>query len=248
MLQGKHGGRVKALDKEEFRKFLRKNGKSQRVIDSTVAHVEEFERYLKEQKDKKELDRASPEDFDAFISWLEKDESLAAKKYMLGIRYFYEFCSNEEMAVLASFRWNERVISSGAPLRLGEFRGVSVADLAKLEHAGIRNVNEIIKAGQTPAKRKELSAKTGVSVATILELVKLSDLARIQGVKGIRARLYYDAGIDTMEKMAQWKPIELREMLTEFIKKTGFNGIAPLPKEAKFTVEMARRMPRIVEY
>jgi len=240
--------RVKALDKEEFRKFLRKNGKSQRVIDLTIAHVEEFERYLEEQKGEKKLDKANPEDLDAFISWIEKDESLAAKKYLLGIRYLYEFCPNEEMAILASFRWNERVISSETPLKLGEFRGVSVADLAKLEHAGIRNVNDMIKAGQTSAKRKELSAKTGVSVATILELVKLSDMSRIQGVKGIRARLYYDAGIDTMEKMAKWNPIELREMLTKFVEKTGFNGIAPLPKEAKFTVEMAKRMPKIIEY
>ena len=240
--------RVKALDKEEFRKFLRKNGKSQRVIDLTIAHVEEFERYLEEQKGEKKFDKANPEDLDAFISWIEKDESLAAKKYLLGIRYLYEFCPNEEMAILASFRWNERVISSETPLKLGEFRGVSVADLAKLEHAGIRNVNEMIKAGQTSAKRKELSAKTGVSVATILELVKLSDMSRIQGVKGIRARLYYNAGIDTMEKMAKWNPIELREMLTKFVEKTGFNGIAPLPKEAKFTVEMAKRMPKIIEY
>lgn len=240
--------RVKALDKEEFRKFLRKNGKSQRVIDLTITHVEEFERYLEEQKGEKKFDKANPEDLDAFISWIEKDESLAAKKYLLGIRYLYEFCPNEEMAILASFRWNERVISSETPLKLGEFRGVSVADLAKLEHAGIRNVNDMIKAGQTSAKRKELSAKTGVSVATILELVKLSDMSRIQGVKGIRARLYYDAGIDTMEKMAKRNPNELREMLTEFVEKTGFNGIAPLPKEAKFTVEMAKRMPKIIEY
>jgi hypothetical protein len=73
-------------------------------------------------------------------------------------------------------------------------------------------------------------------------------LARIQGVKGIRARLYYNAGVDTVEKMAKWNPIELREMLAGFIEKTGFNGIAPLPKEAEFTIEMARRMPKIVEY
>jgi predicted RecB family nuclease len=132
---------------------------------------------------------------------------------MLDIRYFYEFVPNEEMAYLALFRWNERVASSNVPLKLKEFRGINAADLAKLENAGIRNVKEIIKAGQTPAKRKELSAKTGVPVAAILELVKLSDLARIQGVKGIRARLYYDAGVDTMEKMAKWNPVELGEML-----------------------------------
>jgi hypothetical protein len=239
---------VKAVDKEGFQNYLRKEGKSKRIIEAAVAHVKESERYLKEQKSGKELDKAIPEELDSFISWIEKDENLASKKYLLGIRYFYEFCPNEEMAILASFRWNERMGSSGASLKLKEFRGVNAADLTKLEKIGIRNADEMIKAGQTPARRKELSAKTAVPVATILELVKLSDLARIQGVKGIRARLYYDAGVDTMEKMAKWNPQELRTHLVEFVKKTGFKGIAPLPKEAKFTVETAKRMPRVVEY
>ncbi len=239
---------MKAVNKEAFRKFLRKEGKSQRVTDLTITHLEEFERYLKEQRGGVTLERASPVDLDAFILWVEKDEDLAAKKYMLGIRYFYEFCLNEELAILASLRWNERVTSSEAPLKLKEFQGINIADLIKLENAGIRNARDMLKAGQTPVERKELSAKTGVPAAVILELVKLSDLARIQGVKGIRARLYYDAGIDTMEKMAKWDPAELREMLKTFVEKTGFRGIAPLPKEAKFTVEIAKRMPRIAEY
>jgi hypothetical protein len=239
---------VKTVDKEGFRKFLRKGGKSQRITEAAIAHVEEFECYLKKQANGKELDKANPEDLDTFISWIEKDEDLAAKKYMLAIRYFYEFVPNDEMANLASFRWNERLVSSGVPLKLKEFQGINSADLVKLENAGIRDVREIVKAGQTLTKRKKLSAKTGVPVATILELVKLSDLTRIQGVKGTRARLYYDAGVDTMEKMAKWDPTELRMMLEEFIKKTKFNGTAPLPKEAKWTVEIARRIPKIVEY
>ncbi|MDH5596160.1 MAG: DUF4332 domain-containing protein, partial [Candidatus Bathyarchaeota archaeon] len=81
-----------------------------------------------------------------------------------------------------------------------------------------------------------------------LEFVKLSDLARILGIKGIRARLYFDAGVDTVEKMAEWNPKELRGMLIEFVERTGFDGIATLPKEAEFSVKKAKRLPRIVEY
>jgi predicted flap endonuclease-1-like 5' DNA nuclease len=236
------------VDREGFRKFLKKEGKSLRVTNATIAHAEEFELFLKEHRRGKALDEAVPQDLDAFIFWIEKGEALAAKKYMLGIRYFYEFIQDEEMASLASFRWNERMTSSGVPLKLKELRGVNATDLMKLENAGIRNVNEMINAGKTPAKREELSAKTGVSIATILELVKLSDLTRIQGVKGIRARLYHDAGVDTMEKIARWNPAELREILTQFIEKTRFNGIAPLAKEVRNTVEIARRIPKIIEY
>lgn len=78
--------------------------------------------------------------------------------------------------------------------------------------------------------------------------MKLSDLARIQGLKSVRARLYYDVGTDTVEKLAEWDPKELRAMLIKFVEKTGFEGIAPLPKEAEYTVETAKKLPKIVEY
>jgi hypothetical protein len=54
--------------------------------------------------------------------------------------------------------------------------------------------------------------------------------------------------VDTIEKMAQWDPVELREMIVEFVERTGFEGIATLPAEARFTVQKAKEMPIIVEY
>lgn len=73
-------------------------------------------------------------------------------------------------------------------------------------------------------------------------------MARIRGVKSIRARLYYDAGVDTIEKLAKWDPKELRAALIKFVEKTGFEGIAPLPKENESTIAEAKKLPRIVEY
>ncbi len=58
----------------------------------------------------------------------------------------------------------------------------------------------------------------------------------------------YDSGVDTIEKLAKWDAEELRAMLTTFVGKTKFNGIAPLPKEVKSAIETARTLPRIVEY
>jgi hypothetical protein len=82
----------------------------------------------------------------------------------------------------------------------------------------------------------------------VLEFVKLSDQARIGGHKKIRARLYHEAGFDTIDKMAAYDSEKMREILTEFIKKTGFKGIPPTPGEAKNTVAMAKYLKRIVQY
>ena len=106
----------------------------------------------------------------------------------------------------------------------------------------------MLKKGRTPQNRKELSEKTGVSQETILEFVKLSDLARIPGVKGIRARLYVDADVDTIEKLARWDPEAFRKMIVEFVERTGFEGIATLPAKARSAVAKAKKLPKILEY
>ncbi len=120
--------------------------------------------------------------------------------------------------------------------------------MKKLAALGIRNVKDMLEAGQTRKAREELSVKTGIPAETILELVKLSDLSRLEGVKGIRARLYYDAGIDTVEKMAKQDPQKLRTKFIEFVKKTHFNGIPPLPKEIENSIAKAKKLPKTIEY
>ncbi|MFX1486112.1 MAG: hypothetical protein ACFFBS_03235 [Promethearchaeota archaeon] len=48
--------------------------------------------------------------------------------------------------------------------------------------------------------------------------------------------------------MASSNPKELRALLIEFVKRTQFDGIAPLSKEAEFSVRKAKELPKIVEY
>jgi hypothetical protein len=67
-------------------------------------------------------------------------------------------------------------------------------------------------------------------------------------VKSVRARLYYDAGLDTPDKFTQWEPEALRQMLVEFVERTGFEGIAPLPKELRNAITKARQLPEAVQY
>jgi hypothetical protein len=237
---------VRTMNEEGFRRYLKRGGRSQSAANRAVARVKEFERYLKEERRGKELNAADPEDLEGFVSWVETETSAGAKTHLWGIRYYYRYASNERMANWAGELRRQRV--EKPPFRLKEFRGVNPDCIRKLEAAGVRNVRDMIDAGRTRNARKELSAKTGVPIDAVLELVKLSDLARIPSLKGIRARLYYDAGADTIEKLAQWDAEKLRTMLNAFVERTRFDGIAPLSKEVKSTVETAKRLPKNVEY
>ena len=71
-----------------------------------------------------------------------------------------------------------------------------------LSALGIETVDDMLKASKTESKRRELAEQTGFDPDGILELSKLSNLTRLGAVKAVRARLYHDAGFDTLEKIA----------------------------------------------
>jgi predicted flap endonuclease-1-like 5' DNA nuclease len=208
--------------------------------------VQEFERFLQENRDGRTLEKAGAADLEMFVASIESEPKASAKTQLWALRYYYEYTSNAEIRSLASSMREQRI--QRTPFLLSRFRGVEPNYADKLASAGIRNVSQMLKAGRTPQDRLSLARKTGVPPDAILEYVKLSDLARISGTKGVRARLYYDAGVDTLEKMAEWDPVELRVMVIDFVEHTGFDGIAPLPKEAASAVATAKRLPKIVEY
>lgn len=235
------------MDIDGFLKFLKRGGRSKIARERVLRLVQEFEQYLQAFRNCMKLDDAGSEDFDAFIAWL-KDErpDIPPKRYAWGIAYYFEFIGEEEMR--NHIRKMRAEGLKRRPFKLGGFRGVDLEHVERLAAIGITDVAQMLEAGCTRAGRLELAKGCGLPLEVILEFVKLSDLARIPGVKGIRARLYFDAGIDSVEKMAEQIPEELREMLIEFVERTGFSGIAPLPKEALFTVRIARKLPKIVEY
>lgn len=133
------------------------------------------------------------------------------------------------------------------PFKIREFLGINPIVIDKLEGIGIKTAEKLLSAGRTSEQRKALAERLNIPEANILELVRLSDLARLSGVKGIRARLYYDTGFDSVEKIANSTPEELLKITGEFVERTKFPGIAPLPKEVTSTIENARKLKCVIE-
>jgi hypothetical protein len=234
------------MDIENFRDFLKKGGRSKSAIDRCVRYITEFEDYLEDKQGGKALQNATFQDLEGFIEWIEREPKVSAKGQLWGLIYYFEFISNEDLRRLAVAFRQQRIKRTPFPLR--DFRGVDPEHIEKLSAVNVKNVKQMLKQASTPQARQELAQLSGVPSEAILELVKLSDLARIPGVKGIRARLYVDAGVDTLEKIAQWEPEDFRTMIVEFVEETGFDGIATLPAEARFTIETAKQLPKIVEF
>ena len=231
---------------EEFRRYLRRKGKRDHVVDDMLRRCSVFQEFLHEKR-KTSMDNANKEDVLAYFDAI-KDQKRGINNDLRAIGLYYGFASNKELCALAGNLREQRIASNRKPFKLKKFRSIDKRQIMLLEKEGIIDVNQMLERGKNPNDRKELSKKTGVPLESILEYVKLSDLSRLGGVKGIRARLYFDAGVDTLDKMASWNPEELRAYLIAFVKRTNFNGIAPLPKEMRNAVETAKRIKRIVEY
>jgi hypothetical protein len=234
------------VDETGFDRFLRRGGRSQSAATRCILLVKEFEHFLQTQRDGRSPEEADSTHLEQFVASIECEPKASAKTHLWALRYCYEYTSNDEMRSQASTMRQERI--KRKPFPLSKFRGIDPEYVEKLALAGTANVAQMLKTGRTPKDRQALAERTGVPLEVVLEYVKLADLARIPGTKGIRARLYHDAGVDTLENMAEWDPVELRAMLLDFVERTGFDGIAPLPKEAASAVATANRLPKVVEY
>jgi hypothetical protein len=232
------------IDELGFRKYMKANRRSESATNRCVAYVGDFAQFLTALKPSKDVEDATEADLEQFVAW-SKAEDKNTKTLLWALGHYFSFLSNRDLAWKASqLRQNE---IKRQPIPLKEIRNLREDDLDKLAAAGIQNINDLLEAAKTPQGRTDLAMSSKVAQGAILEMAKLADLCRIPGVKGIRARLYYDAGVDTLEKMAQWDPEDLREMLIEFVEKTAFDGIAPWLKEAQFSVETARTLPKLLE-
>jgi hypothetical protein len=234
------------MERDDFEGYLKSSGRSESAVKRCILYVSSFEDYLTDSRQDTRLDEATPEDLLEFIKSLDKESKTKSKGYLWAIRYYYNFTENPEMTNLARVLREERI--ERKPFELKNFRDVNHVYVMTLAQNGIRDIDQMLAAGSTKEDRQVLAERTGIPQARILEFVKLSDLARIPGVKGIRARLYYDAGIDTPEKIAALEPEELRTQVVEYVNKSGFDGVPTLPAEAIYTVEKARALPKIVEY
>ena len=224
------------MDIENFKAFMKKSGKPEHTIRRYINSLNTYENFLKTRQGTINLEGATPNDLKEFVDWgiAELDN---VYKDLWGIRMVYGFTQNEIMEMEAT-KWMAYVQNESR--KLNEFPEVNRDDIQKLSSIGIITVNQLLKASGTTQEQKELADKSGASDETISELIKLSTLSRLPGIKKIRARLFYDAGLDSYSKIAALGPEEVQQIQREYIQKTGFKGSASTYSEASSAVMMAR--------
>jgi len=134
------------------------------------------------------------------------------------------------------------------PFNLSGIPGVDPKHIERLAALGIKNTKHLFERARSKSDRAELARLADVPSSNLLELVKLSDLARIGGVGPVFARLLYEAGADTIEKFLKRSPDELLERLHAINKEKEYTRIMPSLKDIAYCIETARELPKAVEY
>ena len=232
------------MNENGFIQKMRADKKSQLTIKRNIEFTKVFEKYLSKNK-KRKIEAATVKDLEDFRTWGEKNKLKKLRMYFMSISAYYEYLNKKQMILKTKELMGLIKLDT---YKLKDFQGINRKDIEKLNRNGIKSAGQILEIGYTKEGRNKLSKLTNIPVDLILKLVKLSDLARIPGVKKVRARLYYEAGLDTLAKMATCDTEKLIKISAEFIKKTGFKGIPPTLKEAEHTVNLAKYLEKYVEY
>ena len=129
-----------------------------------------------------------------------------------------------------------------------DIEGVGPVYSKKLAEAGIKTVDDLLKAGASAKGREELAKKTGIDSKHVLEWVNRSDLYRIKGVGQEYSDLLENAGVDTVVELANRAP---ENLLAKMLEVNSAKKLVRRPPPISFVknwVEQAKKLKRVVEY
>jgi site-specific recombinase XerD len=220
--------------------FMKQANKPSGTINSYLNSVRMFENFLQTHRKGVQLEKTNPGDLRAFVDWAAANNE-NAYRHLWGIKTYYEYKRLTDMGKssqeLMEFIQNET-------RKLSEFLKVDKGSVKKLSAIGISTVNQLLRKGSTLEERQELAKSSGAPVDSISELFKLSQLSRLPGLKKVRGRLFYEAGLDSLDSIAALNAEEIHSQLQDYIDRTGFDGIAPTVGEAEVAVTMAQFLPK----
>lgn len=232
------------MDEDGFLSYMKQKKAPLDKTNTYINRIRRFEKYLTENEDGESIESATAEDLEKYVEWC-KENNVNPYLEFFGIREYFRFLGIKELPYTCNQIMQMIQLKK---FKLKDFLTADQESAKKLAGIGIKTASQILEVGKTIKEREILASKSGVSVDEVLKFVKLANLARCPGHMKKRACLYYEAGLDTFDKIAEQDPELMIKFLDDFIKKTGFDGSAPILADARSSVENSKRIPRIIEF
>jgi hypothetical protein len=134
------------------------------------------------------------------------------------------------------------------PVNLDKFPGVTAETITKLNNADIKNTVHLFRKIITPGDRDNLAGELGIPPKEIQELTKLTDLVRIKWIGPIFARLFYDSGTDTAQKVSDADAEPLFKHLVQINNEKGYTKGKFIESDVELCIKVADMVPKVIEY
>ena len=137
-----------------------------------------------------------------------------------------------------------------ASIKISDIEGIGPAIEKKLNKAGVKSVNGLLKMGASKKGRKEIAVATGFDTKTILSWVNMADLYRVKGIGSEYSELLHAAGVDTIKELRKRNAENLVKKMAEVnsAKKKSLVRALPTLKRVQSWVEHAKTLDPIVTH
>ena len=129
-----------------------------------------------------------------------------------------------------------------------DIEGIGPVYAKKLEEAGVKTTDDMLREGTSRSGRAKLAEATGISEKLILTWVNHSDLFRINGVAGQFAELLEAAGVDTVKELRHRVAANLHAKMEEVNNQKNLCNRVPAVSEIERMIEQAKQLEPIVTY
>jgi len=131
---------------------------------------------------------------------------------------------------------------------LAKVEGIGPVYAKKLQAAGVKSTNDLLKKGAKPKGRKEIAKSTDISEKLVLEWVNHVDLFRIKGVGEEYADLIEEAGVDTVVELKNRNPNNLHKKMAAVNMEKKLVRQLPSNSQVSGWVAQAKKLRRAVHY
>lgn len=132
--------------------------------------------------------------------------------------------------------------------KITEIEGIGAKMAAKLEAAGIKTTDHLLKHCATPSGRKKTAEACGISPKLILKWANMADVMRVSGIGEEYSELLEAANCNTVKQLARRNPASLTKKMNEINEQKKLVRSVPTETQVKKWVEKAAALTPILTY
>lgn len=132
--------------------------------------------------------------------------------------------------------------------KIEEIEGIGPAYSEKLQSVGIKNTDDLLEQCATPAGRKQISEKTGLSEKNVLNWTNMADLMRVSGIGRQFAELLEASGVDTIKELRNRNAENLASKMEEVNKEKNLAKTSPSTTTVEDWIAQAKQTDPKISY